>query len=186
VGLAQQRGVCAESLAHPHRIDHQLVNASIPELVRQHGWSAVNVYDADPPFLYTVGLIPSFNHPELILFGLESQQAHSILSALVRRIRSGEFFRVSGILSGVLPEGRVIGVRPVHATQHSLYLGRAMAFCMYVGMMDEIEAMQIYWPDKSGKFPFEGGCDFNVFHCQPRLDIPLARSELNEVEPRRE
>jgi len=44
--------------------------------------------------------------------------------------------------------------------------------------MGELQAVQAFWPDASGKFPFEVGCDFRVFQHQPRLDIALTPSEI--------
>ena len=29
----------------------------IAELVRDHGWFAASIYDHDPPFLYSIGLM---------------------------------------------------------------------------------------------------------------------------------
>ena len=35
-----------------------------------------------------------------------------------------------------------------------------------------------FWPDAAGKFPFEVGCDLEVYQLQPRLDIALTPEEL--------
>jgi hypothetical protein len=154
----------------------------IAAVVREHGWYAASIYDHDPPFLFTIGLMQSWNHPELITFGLESQIAHPILSAMVRDIRAGTFFREPGTFLGVLADHYRIGIRRVHPTQHQLYLGYAMGYCRYLGRIGELEAVQVFWPDKAGKFSFEVGCDLEVFRCQPRLDLPLTPSEIAEFQ----
>lgn len=59
-----------------------------------------------------------------------------------------------------------------------------MGYVRYLGRTGELEAMQVFWPDKAGKFPYEVGCDLDVFRCQPRLDLALTRSEMKEFERR--
>lgn len=46
--------------------------------------------------------------------------------------------------------------------------------------MGELEAVQVFWPDKNGKFPFDVGCDLDVYQRQPRLDLALTPSEIRE------
>lgn len=53
-----------------------------------------------------------------------------------------------------------------------------------IGRIGELEAVQTFWPDSSGKFPFDAGCDLGVFNLQPRLDIGLSPREVGEFERR--
>ncbi len=130
----------------------------IAEVVREQGWYAASISDHDPPFQYTIGLMQTFNHPEFIMFGLEADNAHALFSGLVRDIRNGRSFAEPGVQTVSLrgDEHRV-GFRRVHPTQHPLYLGFAMGYCRYIGRIGELEAMQAFWPDSSGKFPFDSG-----------------------------
>ena len=52
------------------------------------------------------------------------------------------------------------------------YLGYAQWHRRYVGKRGTLCAMQIFWPDKAGLFPWEMGCDRSVALLQPRLDLP--------------
>jgi hypothetical protein len=70
----------------------------------------------------------------------------------------------------------------VHPTQHPLYLGFAMGFLTNIGRIGELQAMQAFWPDSWGKFPFEVGCDIDVHSLQPRLDIGLTPQEVQRFE----
>ena len=45
----------------------------IAEVVREHGWFAASVGDHEPPFLYSIGLMQTCDHPELIVFGLDPE-----------------------------------------------------------------------------------------------------------------
>jgi hypothetical protein len=71
-----------------------------------------------------------------------------------------------------------VGFRRVHPTQHELYLGFAMGYYRYIERTDELEAIQAFWPDGDGKFPFDVGCDSAVYQLQPRLDIGRTSREL--------
>src|SRR5262245_39269558 len=69
--------------------------------VDRHGWSAVCVYDGSPPFIYSVGLMFTAKHPELIIFGLQ-HEGYNILRAMVEDIRNGRSFAEPATYAGVL------------------------------------------------------------------------------------
>ena len=151
------------------------------EDVREFGWSQASINDYEPPFQYTIGLMHTWNHPELILFGIDSDNGHALFSALVGEIRGGRSFAEAGVQT-IVVEGdeHRVGFRSVHPTQHELYLGFAMGFLTNLGRMGELQAMQAFWPDRQGKFPFEPGCDLAVYELQPRLDIGLSPREVRK------
>lgn len=153
----------------------------IAEVVRQHGWYAASISDHQPPFLYTIGLIQTLDHPELIMFGLEARDIHALFSQLVRDIRGGRSYTEPGEYTVSIGGDELrLGFRRVHRTQHEVYLGFAMRYCRYIGHRGELEAMQAFWPDNNGKFPFNAGCDLAVNRLQPRLDIGLTAHELRQ------
>jgi hypothetical protein len=151
----------------------------IAEIVRKHGWFAASIEDHQPPFLYTIGLMHTCPHPEFIIFGLDSDDAHALFSGLIRDIRAGKSYVEPGVYTVTLgnDEHRV-GLRRVHPTQHPLYFGFAMGFMREIGRIGELEAMQAFWPDSAGKFPFEVGCNLEVYRLQPRIDLALTPSEI--------
>src|SRR5437899_389836 len=127
----------------------------IAEIVREHGWFGANVYDAEPPFLYSIGLMQTYNHPEFVVFGLDADEANALFAALIHAVRAGHSFAEPGVFT--VRVGTVdhrVGIRRVHATQHPLYLGYAMGFCRNIDRLGELEAVQAFWPDEKGKFPF--------------------------------
>jgi hypothetical protein len=158
------------------------METEIAEVIREHGWFSANVFDAVPPFVYTIGLMQTWNHPELILFGREPNTAHRALSTMVESIRGGGSYREPSTYSGILQGDSKIGLRCVDPTQHPLYLGYAMGYLTFIGRIGELQAMQVFWPDKTGKFPYEVGCDLDVFRFQPRLDLALTPSEIEAFE----
>lgn len=157
----------------------------IAEVVKEHGWYALRISDHDPPFLYTIGLMQTLNHPEFIMFGLDADNIHALFSQLVRDIQAGQIFAESRVSNVNIGGGEHrVGFRRVHPTQHELYLGFAMRYSRHIGRWGELEAMQVFWPDGSGKFPFEVGCALDVYQLQPRLDIGLTPQELRKWQRR--
>lgn len=96
---------------------------SISDDIDRVGWSCIKIQDVQPPFAYTVGLIRSYDHPEMIIFGLPEDD-FAILTDLVEAVRSGS--RIDEPRQYNLLDGFPIATKPVHQTQHELYLGCAM------------------------------------------------------------
>ena len=143
------------------------------------GWSCISIRDIDPPFAYTVGLMKSYDHPELIIFG-RPDDAHPILSGLVTAISTGPRLDQPGeyhVLNGF-----PVATRPVDDSHHENYFGYAMGFVRRTGRIGELSAVQVYVPDIDGVYPFQLGCAGPVYQSQPRLDIPLTPSEHKDTE----
>ena len=145
--------------------------------VAANGWHAINVDDHSPAFVYTCGLMTTFQHPEAIILGLDPQAAYSILRVMVEDIRGGRSFAAPSTYDGVLVD-LPIAVKAVHPSQHELYLGYAMGHCRHTGNPGGLMAVQVFWPDKRGRFPFESECDPEFAALQPRLELPVPESEL--------
>jgi hypothetical protein len=137
--------------------------------IKKYGWHAIHVDKdhAGPGFAYSVGLMDGLKHPEIIIFGLRRQLMHDMLWGIFREVQSGKNFS-EGKHEDVL-EGYACDFRIVHEEQHQLYLGYAMWHCRYRGSIGSLRALQCTWPDKSGLFPFEKGCNDEVRRRQPLL-----------------
>jgi hypothetical protein len=155
----------------------QSEDEEIVRSVAEHGWHAISVTDCTPGFVYTCGLLTTYHHPELIIFGLDSRVAYSILAAMVESLRCGRSFSEPGRYDDIL-EGQPIAIRVVHPSQHELYLGYAMGYCRVTGNASGLSARQVFWPDKAGHFPFESESDPDISPLQPRLGLTASPSEL--------
>ncbi|WP_459557276.1 DUF4262 domain-containing protein [Lacunimicrobium album] len=154
----------------------------IEQSVGLNGWDCIAINDAVPPFAYTVGLIKTVQHPELIIFGLNSRTAHGIFQVLYEDIRDGKNYYTPGRYVLSRPNFEVpIQIRRVDRTQHELYLGFAMAFCRRMTPPVDLQVLQVFWPDQNGKFPFEAGCEIPAIAAQPRLDEPASQDGLDEL-----
>jgi|SRR5215468_157920 len=125
----------------------------------------INENEEGPRFAFSVGLYHSFKHPEIIVFGLEREVAHWIINELAQRIKAGERCDVGKEYVGLL-EGYNCVFREAPKGCYPDYFGYAMAF--YKG--DDFPALQLVWPDKENKWPWEIDFNHNWIWQQPLLE----------------
>jgi hypothetical protein len=139
--------------------------------IEEHGWHAIAINDEDPsPYVFSVGIMHTLGHPELVMFGLDPELMHDVLWTAYRDVQSGRRIDADGLYEGLI-EGYAVAAREVHGSWHAHYLGYAQWHRRYVGKRGTLRAMQLVWPDKAGRFPWEDGCHASVVDLQPRLDL---------------
>ena len=145
------------------------------EDVEQFGWHACLIPEDEegPGFAFTVGLLYSYGHPELLALGLSLEASHGLLSAAVERIQAGEELS-EGPVSGLV-EGFELYSAPIDAGYLREYLGYALWF--YKSLGTPIPALQLVWPDKTGRFPWQPAHDQSLSGLQPVLCDRLAAQE---------
>jgi hypothetical protein len=146
--------------------------------VERHGWHAISVEESElsPSFLYSIGLVTSWSHPEVITFGLPRDTAYAVVANLVNQLRLGRSYADKGVHTGLLDDLEV-WVRPVHESQLGRYFGYAIGYYRHLGRSEDLRAVQVFWPDSSGRLPNDIRCDPLVASAQPRLEIPRASSD---------
>lgn len=134
--------------------------------IREHGWHRMNVF-ADregPGFSYTTGHWLKLNHPEIIVFGLDASVAGKVLWDIYEDMKGGQRFpigrRISGVFSDVDAYLTIVAKKNFRE-----YLGWSRWF--YGG--DDFECVQLIWPDKQGRFPWNEGVTANYSASQPDL-----------------
>ncbi|WP_045826881.1 DUF4262 domain-containing protein [Teredinibacter turnerae] len=135
-------------------------NEIIKENIQKHGWQCQHVFDADgekEEFSYSIGFEESFDHPEIMIFGLKRETMHSILSNIASDLKEGRKFkegvRTIDVLSG---EFEVI-FKSVNEEFLPEYAGIATRF-----YNKPFRMMVMFWPDKYNVLPTEVGCKLTV------------------------
>src|SRR5215204_4600967 len=136
------------------------IQQDIAENIVKYGWHFMGVFSPadDPkplaPFGYSIGMA-EHGLPEFIIFGLRQDQAHAVVSNAVSEMRdnlkaapadghvTNELASVPMIYRDVPAEDAA----KEHTVQAEVRYGRA------------VPVVQIVWPDRDGKFPWEPGCD---------------------------
>ena len=139
------------------------------ENVDEVGWHYVVVSgdDEGPGFVFTIGLFQNREHPELIVVGLPPETANGLLDILMLKIfgeneRIEPFRRYDDVAKGL-----ALVFVPVGVEHYRDYLGYANWY--YGALPKPYPALQLVWPDKGGRFPWEEGYDRAFDALQPVL-----------------
>jgi hypothetical protein len=135
--------------------------------IRQYGWTVVLIEAGAylPSFGYTIGLQETFGHPEIIAFGLSVKNLHGILNTAGELVREGEIIAAYKLYSEFFTAGKVVFL-PVDRRNTADYFGYAIE---YYGT-HEIPALQLIWPDRNQRFPWEKDFEGEFVFRQPLLD----------------
>ena len=139
--------------------------------IKRYGWHLIIVPDDEegPGFVYSVGMMQTLNHPEIIMFGLDANLMVDVINGMGEEIRKGRRFAEAGLFDDFL-KGFACKITPVAKRWHAEYMGYAIRHHQHTGQAGEFEAVQCVWPDKQGRFSDDPKCDPKVVACQPRLD----------------
>lgn len=121
--------------------------------LEEWGWYVISVADK-PVFSYSVGLFEHFKHPEIILFGLDSNTSHGLINDAGKRVREGYKY-ATGCRYGELLKDYDCEFRHVDPARYEGYLNYALHY--YRG--SAFPAIQLIWPDEQGRFPWESNFD---------------------------
>lgn len=119
-----------------------------------------------PAFAYSIGLYKKFGHPEIICFGLPTNLLSSLLNHAANLIKQGEILEPNKMYSGFL-SGSDVQFLPVDKAFYGEYMGYGG---WYYDMSFDFPALQLVWPDKQQKFPWEEGFNPDWEFLQPLLD----------------
>jgi hypothetical protein len=134
--------------------------------LERHGWFVMKVGAGDgaPAFAYSLGLFENFNHPEIILFGLDLETMHTLINDVGELVRSGQRF-AAGDTSDQLLDGFTCAFRPVAKSQY----GAHVTYTVWYYGNEEFPVLQLVWPDMNGRFPWDGEFDERYRPDQPDL-----------------
>lgn len=125
--------------------------------------AVVGVFDANPPFSYTVGLTDQ-GWPEFILPGLNPKTATGVINDAVKRL-SEIGPPIEGMILDQVVRDYPVRLRPISDEQRDEYMRVAMARQVRVHG-PEPRALQIVYPDAEGRWPDDPKCDPKVVFAQ--------------------
>jgi hypothetical protein len=122
--------------------------------VEEHGWFVV-LLESDgylPHRAYTVGLNESFQHPDVIVHGLELPVMEQCLHEVGLQAQAGKKVPLDKDVQGFL-EGFQVRFLPVLQA----HLSAQMTYATQFYGNDQFNALQLVWPDRKGYFPYQPG-----------------------------
>jgi hypothetical protein len=131
--------------------------------IAEYGWHIVGVSEDDegPGFAFSVGLLYTLNHPEILIMGLRQNIAASLINDMGDAIRNGAVFS-AGRQYDDIAAGFPLAFVAVDQRYYREYLGYALWFYRTL----DFPVLQCIWPDKAGVFPWEPAYDSRFFDLQ--------------------
>ena len=136
--------------------------------VREHGCQILRIAgdEQTPDYAFSIGLYLNYGQAELIMFGLDPNDASNIINDIRDRAATGRTCAAGDVCDDLFVDQKVCFMEvPLHA--YSAYLGTAIWF--YERLPRPFPCCQIVWPDREGLFPWETGCDTSLKKYQPVL-----------------
>ena len=139
--------------------------------VERVGWHIVGIYDdeGNPGYAFSVGLFHTFEHPEIIVFGLTGETAAEIINIIGMQVRVGTRFKAND-LSNDVAERLPVVFTMVPKDSYREYLGYALWFYQSL----DFPVLQCVWPDEAGLFAWQDGYDQRFDRLQPILATSLS------------
>lgn len=118
-----------------------------------------------PSFAYSIGLFETYNHPEIICFGLPQKISGQIINDVAGIIKSGQRFSHNEISLEIFKDSKAafLNVDPRNVGD---YFGHAISYYDH----QNFPALQLVWTDRNDKLPWEDGFEEKFEHDQPLLD----------------
>jgi hypothetical protein len=136
--------------------------------IEKYGWHVVHVNEdpQGPSFSFSVGFYYNFQQPEILVMGLRQEVAYEFLKIAYVRAAAGLSFEPYQRNSS-FAQGYDCAFAPIEVEHYRDLLGYAVWF--YRSLSKPFPAMQLVWPDKQGRFPWEENYDTRFFKLQKAL-----------------
>lgn len=119
-----------------------------------------------PAFVFSIGFYKTYNHPEIIIFGLKPDVLQGLLHKIGSELKNGMRIKTDIDYDGIVANYPVRFLK-VHHEFYKDYLGFAG---WYYDKSFDFPVYQLVWTDKKGKFPWEDSFFENWKFKQPLLD----------------
>jgi len=157
-------------------------DAEDPELrvredIARHGFHVALVPPeaGTPGWALSIGLFERHAHPELLVFGPDLGVIGPLLHHLARRVDGGDRLEPDTDRSDLL-EGQPLAFRTVVPKWYGPFLGNAA----WHYRSEDFPALQVFWPDPGGRYPWDPAGDAGWRDDQPLLYLPETHRALSE------
>lgn len=144
--------------------DEEQTNSNI----EKYGLSVIAIEATDylPSFAYSIGLWKKYKHPEIIAFGLTIKTLHDTINSAADIVKGGQSIEPGKDYYDNIFEKAVARFVKVDPLNIGDYFGYAIDFYN----SKEFPALQLVWPDRNNKFPWEKDFEEDFIYKQPLLD----------------
>lgn len=114
------------------------------------------------PYAYTVGLVATYEYPEVVVFGMTPANAHGLLGLVVGLLQSGVEPPIGEEFVGMLDNEMRCALLHVPEEQYRDLFPTAVNW-----YRSAFDVVQLTWPDRNGFLPYEPGFDQQLRFAQP-------------------
>jgi hypothetical protein len=135
--------------------------------IEKYGLQVLSISASDylPAFSYSIGLLKSYQQPELICFGLSTGLMHTLINDVATLMRQGEKIEPRRNYDSIFANSDAQFLQ-VDARNVPDYFRLALKYYQ----LDQIPAMQLVWTDRQNRFPWDVGFEEEFVYKQPLLD----------------
>lgn len=138
-------------------------------MIETNGW-AIELIAADPTTdpptpacAYSIGMRAAVDFPDVAVYGLAPAAANGLVTLVADACRGGTEIPLGAELVGLLDNDLRCVFAPIDADDAAARFGTASAW--FGG--DELDMVQLMYPDRNGFLPYEAGFDRRMHLAQP-------------------
>lgn len=137
--------------------------------IEEFGFTSTSVFAKEGPnYTYTTGFWQNHRHPELIVFGLDGSLSNELFWDCLRFIEDGRSFKSGEYVEEIFRDA-LGAFRAVSEAARAEYLHSSDWYYR----SQPFEALQLFWPDQSGRFPWDDGVSEAFKADQPDISIEI-------------
>ncbi len=121
--------------------------------------------ETGPAYAYSIGLFHNYDHPEILIFGLDHVLMQNLINSMCEEIQRGVRFLPGSRHPDIIADFDC-EFRTVDPTHYHELLGYAEWFYPDA----KFPVIQCIWPDTQGRFPWQPDFEPKFLHLQPRYD----------------
>ena len=143
--------------------------------IMEDGWqlNAIGEEDPLPNWAYSIGIYAKYGQPELILFGLDVETMYHIVEQYIELVKNGLVVKDKLSLEGLVENYSCV-IRKVQTK----WRDKLMLSANWYYHDQDYPAMQCFWPDRRGKFPWDERFSRRMLKLQPLLFERTAEKTL--------
>ena len=148
-------------------MNRELLYKIVQEIESNNRWYVICVGGGNEPLMaYSVGLFKNFGHPEIVIFGISPDAANRIINRIGTKIKEENMRYIPEMeYNDILVEFKATFL-PVPKDSYDKVFN--VAGWYYKG--NNFRVLQLVWPDKNNKFPWEEGFNKKLDKFQPLID----------------
>jgi hypothetical protein len=135
--------------------------------IEKHGLAIIMVESSkySPSFAYSIGLLQTYNHPEIICFGLSTKLLHTLINDVAEIIKTGENIQIDKTYTNIFKDSRAEFLK-IDNRNIKDYFSYAIEYFE----TENFPALQLIWTDRKDRFPWEQDYEEEFKYNQPLLD----------------